>query len=190
MSIDSVFPKVLFYIGGLPVKDTVLQTWIVIAVLAGFAVWARNRYSVWEPKAWQLAIEYIWEYINNLIADTVGRALPEVSGYLTTMISFIAIANLLGLLPLLQAPTRDLNTTLALSLVSLGSCQFYAIKARGVKRWLHGYIEPVAFVLPLNLLSDASRLLSMALRLFGNVLAGEVIGGVMFMLVIGSVPLQ
>ena len=189
VSIDSIFPKVLFYIGGIPIKDTVLQTWIVIAVLIGLAAWVRNRYRVWEPQTWQLAIEYAAEYIDDLIVDMGGRALPEIASYLTTMISFIAIANLLGLLPVFQAPTRDLGTTLALSLVSLGSVQFYGIRARGIKGYLHSFIEPNAIMLPFHLLGHLSRTLSMALRLFGNIVAGEIISGVFFMLVPLLAPL-
>ena len=188
VSIEGIFPKVLFYIGGIPVKDSVLQTWVVIAILVGFAIWAQNRFSTWEPKTWQLAIEYIAEYVDDLMRDAAGRAIPYVTSYLTTMISFILIANLLGLLPLFQAPTRDINTTLALSLISLGSCYAYGIRERGLKGYLAHYASPI-FMLPLNLLGDISRVLSMALRLFGNVVAGEVIGGVMFMLVPVLAPL-
>ena len=180
MDIESIFPHTLFYVGRIPIRDTVLQTWIVIACLAGLAFWARRRYRVWNARTWQLAIEYVIEYIENLVVDIGGRALPEAVPYLTTLMSFITVANLLGLLPLLQAPTRDLNTTIALSLVSLGSCQFFSIERRGMRGYLRSFIEPSAVMLPLNLLGQFSRVLSMALRLFGNVIAGEIIVGVMY----------
>ena len=166
IDIDAVFPKVLFTVGPISIKDTVLQAWIVAAVLAGLAFWARNKYRTWEPKTWQLTIEYIVEYVDGLIHNARGRAMPELTAYLTTMISFIVIANLLGLLPVFQSPTRDLNTTLALSLVSLGSTIFYGMKVKGVVGIIKNYLNP------LNVMGDLSRMLSMALRLFGNVVAG------------------
>ncbi|MBC7256566.1 MAG: F0F1 ATP synthase subunit A [Chloroflexi bacterium] len=189
MAIEELFPKILFYIGGVGIRDTVLHTWIVILFLGGFAVWASRRVRIWQPETWQLAVEYLVEYVEGLIANMAGRDLPILTPYLTTMITLIAIANLLGLLPGFMAPTRDLNTTAALSLISLASCQYFGIRKRGLWRHLHALAEPVALMLPLNLLSEVSRTISMALRLFGNVLAGEVITGVMFLLVPVLAPL-
>jgi len=192
MGVEAVFPKVLFSVGGIPIKDTVVHTWVVIAILAGLAMWARERYCTWEPKGWQLAIEYLMDYINNLSINMSGRSFPQIIPFLTTMITFIAVSNLLGLLPVFQAPTRDLNTTAALSLISLGACQAFGIKKRGFKKYLHTFIEPTPIMLPMTLMSQLSSRLSMALRLFGNVMAGEIIGAVMFLLfpVLGPLPLN
>ena len=189
MGIESVFPQTLFFIGPIPIRDTVLQTWIVVIVLVALAVWTSRKHSVWEPSRWQLAVEFVYEYVEKLIADTSGRSIPEIVPFLTTLISFVAISNLLGLLPLFQAPTRDLNTTLALSLIALGAVQMYGIRRKGLKGHLHSFIEPVALMLPMNLLGLVSRTLSMSLRLFGNVIAGEIITGVMLMLMPVLAPL-
>lgn len=189
MGIESVFPRTLFRLAGVPIRDSVLHTWIIMVVLLGIGIWAHDRMRVWDPKTWQLAIEYIVDYVEKLVVDTSGRALPDLVPYLTTMISFILLANLLGIFPAMKAPTRDLNTTLALSVVSLGSWQAYGIRRRGLKAYLHTFIEPMAFMLPLNLLGLVSRMASMALRLFGNVIAGEMIGAVMFLLVPVLAPL-
>ena len=189
MGIESVFPQTLFRLAGVPIRDSVLHTWIVMAVLLGVGIWAHGRFRVWDPKTWQLATEYIVDYVETLVVDMSGRALPDLVPYLTTMISFILLANLLGVFPTLRAPTRDLNTTLALSVVSLGSWQAYGIRKRGLGAYLRSFIEPVAFMLPLNILGQVSRMVSMALRLFGNVIAGEMIGAVMFMLVPVLAPL-
>jgi len=183
VGLESIFPRQLFHIGSVGIKDTVLQTWIVIAALAGFAFWSRNQYRAWEPRGWQLVVEYIVEYVESLILDTVGRAVPEITAYMTTMIVFIAIANLLGLLPLFLAPTRDINTTMALSLISLLSTYYFAITKRGPVAWFKTMINP------LNIIGQLSRLLSMGLRLFGNIISGEIIGGVMFMLLPVLAPL-
>lgn len=208
MGIESVFPQKVFEIGPVAITSTVLTTWVVVAVLSILALVASRRFRVWEPDAWQLTIEYVVEYVENLIADTVGRVLPQTVPYLTTMICFIAMANLLSMLPgfgsigqwrmqdgtrvfvpFFQTPTSDLNTTMALSLVSLGSTHYYGYLKRGLKAQLLSLFEPVAFMFPLNLISQLSRLLSMALRLFGNVIASEIISATMFMLVPALAPL-
>lgn len=182
MSIESLFPRRLFPIGTIWVKDTVVQTWLIVIVLGGLAIWGARHLRVWEPHRWQLLVEYLVDYVEGLVRDMSGRQLPMVVPYLTTMITYIAVSNLLGLLPFLQAPTRDLNTTVALSLVSWGSCQYFGIRKKGFWAQLRGYVEPAAFMLPLNILGELSRIISMALRLFGNVIASEVVGGVMFLL--------
>jgi len=189
VGIDSVFPRTVFEIGPIAITTTLLTTWLVVAMLSVLAVIVHRRFRVWEPDLWQLTIEYVVEYVENLIADTVGRALPDAVSYLTTMICFIALANLLGVLPLLQAPTSDLNTTMALSLVSLGSTHYYGVRHRGLKAQLLSFFEPVAILLPLNIIGQLSRMFSMALRLFGNVVAGEIIGATMFMLLPALAPL-
>jgi F-type H+-transporting ATPase subunit a len=189
VGIQDLFPQTVFQIGDVAIKDTVLQTWIIIIILVGLAYWTRNRYRAWDPKSWQLVVETLVNYVEDLILDIGGRQMPELVPYLTTMIGFITIANLLGLFPVLQAPTRDLNTTIALALVSLASSYALAIRSRGVVGWLKSFIEPVVFMLPLNLLGHISRVASMSLRLFGNVVAGEIIGGVMFMLLPLLAPL-
>ncbi len=208
MGIDGVFPQTVFRIGSVAITTTVLTTWVVVAVLSLLALVVHRRFRVWEPDTWQLTIEYVVEYVENLIADTVGRVLPEAVSYLTTMICFIAMANLLSMLPgvgsigqwrlqgeirvfipFFQTPTSNLNTTLALSLVSLGSTHYYGFRQRGLKAQLMSLLEPVAFMLPLNIIGQLSRLFSMALRLFGNVIAGEIISATMFMLVPALAPL-
>jgi len=189
VGIESILPKTLFEIGGIPIKDTVVHTWVVTAVLLGLAAWVRNKFRVWKPEKWQLALETVVGYVENLIIGAGGRPLPQAVSYLTTMISFIAIANLLGLFPGLKTPTRDLNSTAALAFVSLGSWQFFSISKRGFKGYLRSFIEPNAIMLPFILMGQFSRALAMALRLFGNVMAGEMIGGIVFMVLPVLAPL-
>jgi len=189
VDIGDILPKTLFEIAGIPIKDTVLHAWIITAVLLGFAAWAHSRFRVWNPPKWQLAVETIVAYVEQLIVDTIGRPLPQAVSFLTTMISFIAIANLLGLLPWFGAPTRDLNTTAALALVSWGSWQLYTIDKRGLKGYLHSFVEPNVIMLPLNLIGQISRALAMALRLFGNIMSGEMIVGITFLMVPVLAPL-
>jgi len=188
VGIQSVFPKTL-NIGPWSVSDTVVYTWIVIAVLALLALVGFRRFRSWQPKRWQLLIEVLWEYVEELVINSGGQPQNGMVSYLVTMIFFVGLANLLGLVPAFKSPTRDLNTTLALSLVSLASCHYFAIRKNGLVADLKRFVEPVFVILPLTVLGELSRVLSMALRLFGNVLAGEIVSAVMYMLVPLLVPL-
>ncbi len=191
MDIESIFPRTVVTILGVSVRDSVLQALLVVLVLGGLAIVSARRYRAWNPPSWQLVVEALVEYVESLVRDTSGRAIPEVVPFLTTLILFIAVANILGVFPLLQAPTRDLNTTTALSMVALGSWLYYGVQANGLRGYLRSYIEPTPIMLPLNVLGVLSRMLSMALRLFGNVIAGEMIGAVLFALVpvLGPLPM-
>jgi F-type H+-transporting ATPase subunit a len=191
VSIESLFPQTVFHLLGIPVKDSVLQAFLIVLVLGAFAIITSRQYRVWGPRPWQLVVEYLVETVENLVRDTSGRSLPQVIPFLTTMITFIAVGNILGIFPLLQAPTRDLNTTIALSLVALGSWVYFGVQSRGIGGYARSFIEPVALMLPLNLLGFFSRVLSMTLRLFGNIIAAETISAVLFALVpvLGPLPL-
>jgi F-type H+-transporting ATPase subunit a len=189
VGIEAAFPRVLFTIGPLAIKDSVFYTWILLAILGSLALASHRRYRIWRPRTWQLGVEYFVEYVETLITDTLGRTLPGTVPYLTSMILYIGLANVLGLVPTMRSPTRDINTTAALSIVSLASTQYFGAVHRGVKGQLRSFLEPVAMMLPLNIIGMLSRSVSMALRLFGNVLAGEIIGLTLFSLMPVLAPL-
>lgn len=190
MGIQDIFPKTLFTIYGIPIKDTVVHTSIVVAILSGLAILASNNFRAWNPPKWQLLLEYIVEYIESLIDNMGGRILPDVVSFLTTMIIFIVIVNLLGIVPGFQAPSRSINTTAAFSLVSLVATQYFGVKRQGGIGHLKNLASPV-IMLPMNLLGMVSRTLSLALRLFGNIIAAEIVVAVFFMLlpVLGPIPM-
>lgn len=181
--ITDIFPKTEFFILGIPVRDSIIQSWLIAIVLLAGALWAHKRLRTWEPSSWQLAIEYFYDYVVTLVRDMGGRLLPEVIPLIATMLAYIAIANLLGILPVLQAPTRDINVSAALSAVSLGAVWYFGIKERGAVVYLRQFLNP------LNLISEISRLLSMTLRLFGNIMSGELIVAVVFALVPPIAPI-
>jgi len=186
--IRAIFPHTLKILG-LPIRDTVLQTWVVVAILLGLAAWARPRLRLWQPRGWQMVVEWLIDYVEDLVRNMGGVPEAQMTSYLVTLIVFVVLSNLLGLLPTMRAPTRDLNTTVALAMISLGSCYFYGIRERGFWSWLRSFVEPVPVLLPLNVLNDVMRVVSMALRLFGNIIAGEMLSAVMYMLVPLVAPL-
>ncbi len=189
MSVQDVFPHTVVHVFGIPIRDTVLQSLFMVIVLGVLVYIVRSRYKAFEIDTWQALVEWLVEYVEDLVRSTSGQAMPQTIPFLTTLIVFVGLGSLLSLLPGLQAPTRDINTTAALSCVALGSWIYFGVKAKGVGGYLHSYLEPVALLLPLNILSTVSRLFAMALRLFGNVISGEIISAVIFMLVPVAAPL-
>jgi F-type H+-transporting ATPase subunit a len=189
--VDQVFSKTLFWIGSIPVEDIVVHTWIVMAVILPLAYLAGQNLRI-RPKSWQGGIEMFTDYVSGLIAQRTTRHVSGLFELATTMMLYVAIANLLGLVPGFRSPTRSLNTTLALSLVSLISVHYFGVRSQGVAKYLRSFVEPIAIsfiVLPLNIMGEISRLVSMALRLFGNIVSGEIIGAVISSLIPVGVPL-
>ena len=123
------------------------------------------------------------EFISNIIKDIMSREnIDKFMPLLGTLIIFITISNVLGVFPLLSAPTSDINTTVALSLVIFFAIHFYGVAANGFFKYFKDMASPI-FMLPLEIIGQISRTLSLSLRLFGNILSGELIASIVFSLV-------
>lgn len=178
---DAITPQIIFYLFGLPIRSTVLTTWIAMFLIILMIL----LINFFKPS---LAV-YLVDFISNLIKgimnlESINRFLP----LLGTLIIFITVANTLGALPLLTAPTSDINTTLALSLVVFFAVHFYGIISKGIIKHFKDLGSPI-FLLPLEIIGQVSRTLSLSLRLFGNILSGELIASIVFSLVPLFVPL-
>jgi F-type H+-transporting ATPase subunit a len=128
---------------------------------------------------WQVALEVIVSTIRDQIAevgaDRPGRYLP----FIGTLFLFIATANLLSVAPGYQPPTGSLSTTVALALCVLIAVPLFSIGERGLRGYLRTYLQPTPLMLPFNLVSEASRTIALAVRLYGNVMSGTVIVGIL-----------
>lgn len=188
---EQIAAQRVFEIFGIVITDIVVDTWIVMVVLISLAYVAGRNLQI-RPKPWQHLVEIFADYINGLIHQRIKREVPGVFELAATMMLFVAVANLLGLIPGLSAPTRSLSTTLALSLVSFVSVHYFGFASRGPIKYLRTFVEPIGvsfLLLPLNIMGELSRVVSMAVRLFGNIAAGEIIGAVMTQLVPLIAPL-
>lgn len=188
---EQIFPHEVFRIFGIPVRDTVVHTWVLMGALILLA-YLFNRYSRLHPRGWQMLIEAVVEFAAKLVEDMIGPRVEQYLSLVGTLILFIATANLLGVFPLLSTPTRDINTTLALALVVFFVVHYYGIRAHGGAGYLKHLAEPNVVVFVLDLIGQLSRTLSLTLRLFGNVIASEMIVAVIFILVpaVAAIPLQ
>lgn len=188
---EGIFPHEVFQIFGIPIRDTVLHTWIMMGVFILLA-YLFNRYSRLRPRAWQMPFEAVVEFAVKLVEDMIGSHVERHLPLIGTLVIFIASANLLGIFPFLSSPTRDINTTFALAVAVLFTVHYYGVRQHGGKGYLKHLMQPNAVVFVLDLIGQMSRTLSLTLRLFGNVIASEMIVAVIFVLVPAgaAIPLQ
>jgi len=165
---------------GLQLNATIAFTWVVMAVLV-LGSWAVTaRLSEGETVSrWQVMLEVVVKAIRDQIAevgaDRPGRYLP----FIGTLFLFIATANVLAVVPGYQPPTGSLSTTAALAICVLVAVPLFSIGERGIGGYLRTYLKPTPLMLPFNLVSEASRTIALAVRLYGNVMSGTVIVGIL-----------
>jgi F-type H+-transporting ATPase subunit a len=177
---EEVFPQVVFTLFGIPVRDTVISTWIMmILIVVIVAVIRRVR-----PTALEMVVTFLYDFVSDIMRRPADPFLP----LLGSLALFIGIGNMMGLLPWVMSPTSDINTTIALSLVVFFAVHVYGIAVMGLWPYLKSLASPI-FLLPLEVVSQVSRTISLSIRLFGNVVSAEIIIGILFMLVPLIVPL-
>jgi len=171
-------PRIFTEVFGIQITSTTVNMWIVMAIITLFCVLStRNLQRV--PGKLQLIAEMIVSSINGLTESTMGKHNMAFTPYMLTLFMYLAIANLLGLVGL-RPPTADLTMTFALSLLTFFMTHFFAIKAKGVGGYLKGYIEPMPLLLPINIIGELANPISLAFRLFGNMLGGVIIMGLIY----------
>lgn len=191
MNVESTFPRVLFDVGGIGVRDTVLVTWGIVLVLSLVSLFAVRRRTE-RPGPIQNALEAVVEGIEGLVAQTTDRDPAPFVPFIGTLGVFIVVANALSIVPGLGSPTRDVNTAFALAGIVFLSVHVFAIWLVGAPTYLRTYLEPHPLLLPFNVLGEITRTLALALRLFGNVLSGELVVAVLLLLagLLVPVPMQ
>ena len=161
-------PKIIAEVFGFPITATMTNMWIVMAGITVFCVLAtRNLKKV--PGKIQLVAEMMVKGIDGLTESSMGKHNMAFAPYMLTLFMYLAIANLLGLVGL-RPPTADLTMTFALSLLTFFMIQFFGIKSKGFGGYLKGFIEPMPLLLPINILGELANPISLAFRLFGNML--------------------
>lgn len=169
---------VLFHIGRVPISEAVVVTWAIMAVLAiGSAIAIRNLAI--RPGVGQVLLEILVTKISEQIEDAIKRPAAPLLPLVATLFIFLLVANLSMQLPGVAAPTARLETAAALALIVFVAAHVYGIRARGLKVYLAHYVKPNPLLLPLNILSELTRTLSLMVRLFGNIMSHELIVGLL-----------
>jgi F-type H+-transporting ATPase subunit a len=159
--------------GGIGVPNSVVITWGIMAFLMFLTlVFVRNLKMV--PDKPQVVVERIVGFINNFFGEILGEHGKRYIPYLGTVLIYLACANVIGLFGF-TPPTKDLDVTAALAIMSIILIEYSGIHAKGGKGWLKSFAEPMPIMAPINFLEMFIRPLSLCMRLFGNILGGFVV---------------
>lgn len=157
----------------IPITETVTTTWIIMGVLILFAFVLTRKMEL-VPGKKQVVAEMIVDMIYGLTETTMGKKFKHWAPYIGTLMLFIGIANISGLFGF-RPPTADLNTTLGLALMTFFLTQFMGLKSKGLGGYLKGFLDPMPFLLPLNIMGELANPISLSFRLFGNIVGGLII---------------
>jgi F-type H+-transporting ATPase subunit a len=162
--------------GFLKLNGTIVFTWALMFVLAAGSKLVTGKLSTdLERSPWQNLLEIVVTGIEKQIADVGLRNPQKYIGFLGTLFLFIALASLCTIIPGYEPPTGSLSTTAALALCVLVAVPFFGIEEQGLVGYLKSYTEPTLIMLPFNIISELSRTLALAVRLFGNMMSGTMI---------------
>ena len=161
-------------LGGLEIKESIVVTWIIMAVLILLSIFLTRNMKIDHISKRQAVAELIVTKLTGIVEGMIGEKGKAFVPYLTTVLVYIGVSNIIGLFGF-KSPTKDLNVTIALAVMSIVIVEAAGIYYLGVKKWLHKFTEPIAIVTPINILEVFTRPLSLCMRLFGNVLGSYVV---------------
>jgi len=166
--------------GPVSLNATIVFTWVLMLVLVAGSALATRRLATGSRRSrWQNMLEIIVTAIEEQIGE-IGLAEPRrYVPFVGTLFLFIGASSLSSVIPGFEPPTGSLSTTVALALCVFVAVPVFGIAARGVGGYLASYVQPTVIMLPFNIISEASRTLALAVRLFGNMMSGAMIVGIL-----------
>lgn len=193
LNVDTAFsvtiPKGIPLIGGyeLQIAESVVITWVIMAVILLLSIFLTRNLKVNNISKRQLVAETIVTKLDSFVTGMVGEEGKAYVPYLATVLVFIGISNIIGLFGL-KPPTKDMNVTAALAIMSIILIEYAGIHKKGVGGWIKSFAQPIAIVTPINILEVFIKPLSLCMRLFGNVLGAFVIMELLKLLVPVALP--
>jgi F-type H+-transporting ATPase subunit a len=172
MSDSALDINTVFNLGPLAVTNTVITTWVILFTM-GLLSWLITRRLSEHPNSVQTAVETIVTIIEDAVAGVAPQQAKLLTPFIGSLWIFLIIANLSGLIPSVHSPTRDLSATAALAIVVFLSVHWYGIRIQGIKAYLRHYLSPSPILLPFHLVSEITRTVALAVRLFGNMMSLE-----------------
>ncbi|CAN5467479.1 F0F1 ATP synthase subunit A [soil metagenome] len=172
--LDSV---ALFHVGPVPINASVVVTWVLMVVLVVGAMVLRRRLKL-QPSATQAACEMLVEVLDSQIRDTMRVEPGPYRAFIGTLFVYIFLANWSSLVPGVEPPTAHLETDAALALLVFVSIIWYGVRAVGVRGYLKTFASPSPVMIPLNFIESLTRAFSLLVRLFGNVMSGVFVIGI------------
>lgn len=164
----SLFVAEVFRIGPLSITNTVVVTWVLMLAL-GLLAWLGTRRLDIAPAPHQVVLEGIVSVVEDAIRLVLPQQAATVLPFVATLWIFIAVANLASLIPGVRSPTGDLSTTVALAILVFLATHWYGLREHGLRAYLRHYLLPNPILLPFHIISEVSRTIALAMRLFGNI---------------------
>lgn len=155
--------------------EVMIMTWIVFLILIGIGfLSARNRGIF--PKSMQVFGEMFITQFYGLVEDALDKEMARRYGPLIcALFMFLVLANWIGIIPHFEEPTKDLNTPLSLGVMGFVIAHYVGIKTKGFKAYIREYFQPFFIMLPLNIIGELAKIVSISFRLFGNIMGGSII---------------
>ena len=160
--------------GGIDVAESTVISWVIMAIIMILTLVLTRNMKVENPGKLQVGVEYVVESLQNIVRGIIGHEGERYVPYLATVLVFLGISNVFAVTGM-KPPTKDLNVSAAVALMSIVLVQIASIRQNRVKGWLKGFTKPIAVVTPINIMELAIRPLSLCMRLFGNVLGAFVV---------------
>ena len=195
-------PDIIFSVFGLPVTSTVVTTWIILFIFFLIFKLGTKKLEL-VPGKFQSILEGIYEFLDSTIGQILGAWKKKYYTYFATLFMFIFLSNIIAFFPVpwarvqegvlviypaFRSPTADLNTTVCLAMITTVMFISINIKNNGILGYLKGFADPTPVMLPLNIVGELAKPLNISMRLFGNMFAGGVIMGLVYMAVPYFVP--
>lgn len=171
---------IFWQLGFFKLNATIVFTWAIMLVLAGGSKLITRKLSTdLQRSRWQNFLEIIVTSIEKQIAEVGLRQPRKYLGFLGTLFLFVATTSLCTIIPGFEPPTGSLSTTVALAFCVFVAVPLFGIEDQGVGGYISSYLEPTVIMLPFNIISEISRTLALAVRLFGNMMSGVMIIGIL-----------
>ena len=155
--------------------EVIVMTWIVFALLIVLGLFASYKRKIL-PRPVQALGELIVSLLYGLTEDALGKELAKTyAPLICALFMFLLLSNWLGIIPHLEEPTKDLNTTFGLGIMGFFIAHYAGIKSKGFKAYIKEYFQPIFFMMPLNVIGELAKIVSISFRLFGNIMGGSII---------------
>lgn len=182
MNLQNISPDeiIYFYVGSFPINATILYTWGVMLLLVTFSyLVTRNLSAGIKISRWQNLLEIVVQFMRDQIRETSNQDPGIYLSFIGTLFIFIAISNMLSVIPGFIPPTSSLSTTTGLAICVFAAVFIYGITQQGLLGYFKQYLKPTPFMLPFNVIGELSRTLALAVRLFGNMLSAAKIAAIL-----------
>jgi F-type H+-transporting ATPase subunit a len=185
---DKMTPDHVFNIGPIPIDTTIINQWIAMFILFAFVFWLTRGIAFKPNSKRQLLAEMVIEFFHGLIDPTLGKEGRKFVPLIGTLFLFILTMNLLWFIPGLMPPTTDLSTTFGLAITTIITVNLIGVFSNGLGGYLRHFAQPFPALLPLNIIEEGVKPVSLSLRLYGNMFGEKVVVNILFILIPLLIP--